>query len=376
MRILITGGAGFIGSNLAKKLIESNHYVRILDNFSLQIHGGNQSLDDKLSGVDLIIGDVRDKSAIAKSLEGIDTVVHLAAETGTGQSMYKFEEYQQTNIAGTLNIIDHLLNKKHSVEKIVVASSRAIYGEGQYFCEEDGMIFPDERSETEMLNGQFEHRCKNSQKFMEPIATPETAKLAPLSFYGLTKQIQEQIVIMYAKVLGISGYALRYQNVYGPGQSLMNPYTGIMAIFSSLGRNNETIKIFEDGKQTRDFVYIDDVIEATISCLSSDKKGVGIYNVGTGKPTSVYQVADMIVKYLNSNSDLKITGEYRLGDIRHNYADLEKAKKELGYTPIIDIEDGLKNFLDWASLQPKSKLNFKTSLDELSDVGLLRKAEK
>ncbi len=376
MRILITGGAGFIGSNLAKKLIESNHYVRILDNFSMQIHGGNQSLDHELSGVDLLIGDVRDKSAIAKSLEGIDTVVHLAAETGTGQSMYKIEEYQQTNISGTLNIIDHLLNKKHSVEKIVVASSRAIYGEGQYFCEEDGMIFPGERSETEMLNRQFEHRCENSQKFMKPIATPETAKLAPLSFYGLTKQIQEQIVIMYAKVLGISGYALRYQNVYGPGQSLMNPYTGIMAIFSSLGRNNETIKIFEDGKQTRDFVYIDDVIEATISCLSSDKKGVDIYNVGTGKPTSVYQVADMIVKYLNSNSDLKITGEYRLGDIRHNYADLEKAKKELGYTPIIDIEDGLKNFLDWASLEPKSKLNFKTSLDELSDVGLLRKAEK
>jgi len=376
MRILITGGAGFIGSNLAKKLIESNHYVRILDNFSMQIPGGNQSLDHELSGVDLLIGDVRDKSAIAKSLEGIDTVVHLAAETGTGQSMYKIEEYQQTNIAGTLNIIDHLLNKKHSVEKIVVASSRAIYGEGQYFCEEDGMIFPGERSETEMLNRQFEHRCENSQKFMKPIATPETAKLAPLSFYGLTKQIQEQIVIMYAKVLGISGYALRYQNVYGPGQSLMNPYTGIMAIFSSLGRNNETIKIFEDGKQTRDFVYIDDVIGATISCLSPDKKGVGIYNVGTGKPTSVYQIAEMIVKYLNSNSDLKITGEYRLGDIRHNYADLEKAEKELGFTPIIDIEDGLKNFLDWASLQPKSNLNFKTSLDELSDVGLLRKSEK
>jgi len=376
MRVLITGGAGFIGSNLAKKLIESNHYVRILDNFSMQIHGGNQSLDHELSGVDLLIGDVRDKSAIAKSLEGIDTVVHLAAETGTGQSMYKIEEYQQTNISGTLNIIDHLLNKKHSVEKIVVASSRAIYGEGQYFCEEDGMIFPGERSETEMLNRQFEHRCENSQKFMKPIATPETAKLAPLSFYGLTKQIQEQIVIMYAKVLGISGYALRYQNVYGPGQSLMNPYTGIMAIFSSLGRNNETIKIFEDGKQTRDFVYIDDVIGATISCLSPDKKGVGIYNVGTGKPTSVYQIAEMIVKYLNSNSDLKITGEYRLGDIRHNYADLEKAEKELGFTPIIDIEDGLKNFLDWASLQPKSNLNFKTSLDELSDVGLLRKSEK
>tara|TARA_B100001559_G_scaffold320892_1_gene334740 strand:+ start:3305 stop:4435 length:1131 start_codon:yes stop_codon:yes gene_type:complete len=376
MRVLITGGAGFIGSNLAKKLIESNHYVRILDNFSMQIHGGNQSLDHELSGVDLLIGDVRDKSAIAKSLEGIDTVVHLAAETGTGQSMYKIEEYQQTNISGTLNIIDHLLNKKHSVEKIVVASSRAIYGEGQYFCEEDGMIFPGERSETEMLNGQFEHRCENSQKFMKPIATPETAELAPLSFYGLTKQIQEQIVIMYAKVLGISGYALRYQNVYGPGQSLMNPYTGIMAIFSTLGRNNETIKIFEDGKQTRDFVYIDDVIGATISCLSPDKKGVGIYNVGTGKPTSVYQIAEMIVKYLNSNSDLKITGEYRLGDIRHNYADLEKAEKELGFTPIIDIEDGLKNFLDWASLQPKSNLNFKTSLDELSDVGLLRKSEK
>lgn len=376
MKILITGGAGFIGSTLAKKLIKQGHDLRILDNFSQQIHGKNQSLDDELSGVDLIIGDVRNKIVIAESLDDIDTIVHLAAETGTGQSMYQIEEYQQTNVNGTLNIINHLLHNKHSVEKIIVASSRAIYGEGQYFCKKHGAIFPNERLETEMSNGQFDHKCKLCDKILEAEATSENANMSPLSFYGMTKQVQEQIITMYAKVLGISGYALRYQNVYGPGQSLMNPYTGIMAIFSTLARNNQTIRIFEDGKQSRDFVYIDDVIEATIKCLSHDKKGVESYNIGTGKPTSVYKVAESIVNNLDSNSKLIISGEYRSGDIRHNYANLEKSSKDLGFFSKINFDDGLKKFLEWASLQPDTNLNFESSLEELSDIGLLRKAKK
>jgi dTDP-L-rhamnose 4-epimerase len=290
--------------------------------------------------------------------------------------MYQIEEYQQTNINGTLNIINHLLHNKHSVEKIIVASSRAIYGEGQYFCKKHGVTFPNERLETEMSNGQFDHKCKLCDKILEAEATSENANMSPLSFYGMTKQVQEQIITMYAKVLGISGYALRYQNVYGPGQSLMNPYTGIMAIFSTLARNNQTIRIFEDGKQSRDFVYIDDVIEATIKCLSPDKKGVESYNVGTGNPTSVYKVAESIVNHLGSNSKLIISGEYRSGDIRHNYANLDKSSKDLGFISKINFDDGLKKFLEWALLQPGTNLNFESSLEELSDIGLLRKAKK
>ena len=376
MKILITGGAGFIGSALAKKLIKEGHELRILDNFSKQIHGMNQSLDDELDPVDLIIGDVRDKNVIAESLDDINAVVHLAAETGTGQSMYQLANYQETNIKGTLNIINHLLHNQHSVEKFIVASSRAIYGEGQYSCKEHGVTFPDERSETEMSNGQFDHKCKLCDRVLRPEATSESAKISPLSFYGITKQVQEQIVIMYAKVLGISGYALRYQNVYGPGQSLMNPYTGIMAIFSTLAKNNQTIRIFEDGKESRDFVYIDDVVKATIKCLSPDKDGVESYNVGSGKSTSVNTVAKSIISNLNSNSELIITGEYRSGDIRHNYANLEKSKKDLGFSSEINFDDGLKRFLAWALQQPNVNLNFESSLGELSDVGLLKKAKK
>ena len=374
MKILITGGAGFIGSNLAKKLIKRGHDLRILDNFSKQIHGNNQSLDSELDGVDLIIGDVRNKSVITQSLDDVNAVVHLAAETGTGQSMYQLEEYQHTNISGTLNIINHLLHNEHSVEKIIVASSRAIYGEGRYSCKKHGVIYPDERSEIEMSNGQFDHKCKLCNRNLEAEATPENARIAPLSFYGITKQVQEQIVTMYAKVLGISGYSLRYQNVYGPGQSLMNPYTGIMAIFSTLARNNQTIRIFEDGNESRDFVYIDDVIDATIKCLSPDRHGIESFNIGSGNPTSVYKVAESIINNLDSNSELIITGEYRSGDIRHNYANLEKSAKDLSFISKTDFNDGLKKFLEWALLQPDTNLNFESSLQELSDIGLLKKS--
>ena len=374
--ILITGGAGFIGSNLAKKLIKRGHDLRILDNFSKQIHGNNQSLDSELDGVDLIIGDVRNKSVITQSLDDVNAVVHLAAETGTGQSMYQLEEYQHTNISGTLNIINHLLHNEHSVEKIIVASSRAIYGEGRYSCKKHGVIYPDERSEIEMSNGQFDHKCKLCNRNLEAEATPENARIAPLSFYGITKQVQEQIVTMYAKVLGISGYSLRYQNVYGPGQSLMNPYTGIMAIFSTLARNNQTIRIFEDGNESRDFVYIDDVIDATIKCLSPDMHGIESFNIGTGNPTSVYKVAESIINNLDSNSELIITGEYRSGDIRHNYANLEKSAKDLSFISKTDFNDGLKKFLEWALLQPDTNLNFESSLQELSDIGLLKKVTR
>ena len=376
MKVLVTGGAGFIGSNLSKRLLMDGYDVRILDIFSKQIHGGNKVLGENLSNAELIIGDINDKKTIASSIQDIDVIVHLAAETGTGQSMYELKSYEETNIKGTLNIIEYLLQNTHSVKKIVVASSRATNGEGAYLCQEHGLVYPKERLHLDMLDAFLEPRCNKCKNFLSPTSTNELAPFNPLSFYALTKQIQEQMILMYSKILGISAFALRYQNVYGPGQSLKNPYTGIMAIFSTLARKGELISIFEDGKESRDFVYIDDVIDATMSCINTEIEGENSYNIGAGKSTSVLEVASNIIDYFGSESDIQITGEFRVGDIRHNYADLTKANQEIGYTPKVKFKDGVEKFLDWASNQPIPELAFRDSIEELDKIGLFKKALK
>jgi len=378
MKVLITGGAGFIGSHLSRRLITEGCSVTILDNFSEQIHGKNASLSVDLvsESIKLIIGDVGNKSIVAKAISDAEVIVHLAAETGTGQSMYEIEKYETTNVIGTLNIIEYLLQNKNSVKKIVVASSRAIYGEGAYLCQEHGVVYPKDRAEIDMLNNEFNPRCTVCNKFIMPCSTSELAPLNPLSYYALTKQMQEQMVLMYSKILGISGIALRYQNVYGPGQSLSNPYTGIMAIFSSLARKSEDIRIFEDGIESRDFVYIDDVIDATYKCISDDIIGVDSFNIGSGDSTSVSEIATQIVNFFDSSSIIKNTGEFRFGDIRHNYADLTKTKKILGFSPKWKFNDGLKCFLDWASSEPVPELNFEKSLKEMADKGLFKRSHQ
>jgi len=376
MKVLITGGAGFIGINLAKELLNKNFEVRILDNFSKQIHGNKTDLGSDLAGAELIVGDVACKKTVASSIEGIETIIHLAAETGTGQSMYEMHKYERTNVTGTLNIIEHLLKKKNSVQKIIVASSRAIYGEGSYLCKEDGLVSPSDRLESDMINGFYEPRCPKCGEFLIPTATKEDSPYNPISYYALTKQIQEQLILMYSKILGISGFALRFQNVYGPHQSLSNPYTGIIAIFSTLARKEKLINIFEDGKESRDFIYIDDAINAISKFIMNKKRGVDSYNIGSGVRTSVIEVAELITDYLNSNSKIVITGDYRVGDIRHNYADIEKIKKEFNFNSKIEFEYGIKNFLDWATREPIPSLKISSSIDELSKVGLLKKSIK
>lgn len=378
MKVLITGGVGFIGSHLSKKLVSDGHKITILDNFSQQVHGNHAFESDDysfLNSVQLVEGDVRNKDVIAKAISDVDAIVHLAAETGTGQSMYEIEKYETTNVLGTLNIIEHLMKNETKVKKVVVASSRAIYGEGAYFCSDHNIVYPKERFEPDMKNNLFEVRCPICRKFILPCATSELAPLNPLSYYALTKQVQEQMVLMYAKIMGISGIALRYQNVYGPGQSLENPYTGIMAIFSSLARKSEDIRIFEDGNESRDFVYIDDVVDITAKCVENYDNLVDSFNIGSGCSTSVNQIATEIVKFFDCSSVLKITGEYRLGDIRHNFADLTKASEIINYSPKCSFDDGLKSFLNWSIGQPIPKLFFEKSLIELSENGLFRKSK-
>jgi dTDP-L-rhamnose 4-epimerase len=374
-KVLITGGAGFIGSNVARILVKEGFEITILDNFLPQIHGDKNELSDDLNGqVKLIVGDVADKSVLYTALEGQDAVIHYAAETGTGQSMYAVSHYTNVNIQATANLCDYIINENHQIKSVIVASSRSIYGEGKYNSPEYGTIYPNSRT-FQNVKESFEVCCPKSGKHnLEVEATDESSKIHPSSFYGITKQVQEQMIILATQLKNINGYALRYQNVYGPGQSLKNPYTGILSIFTRLALQNEEINIFEDGLESRDFVHIQDVVAATISCLKLEKKGQHILNVGSGVPVNVLEVAQEIVSYLKSNSQIKISGAFREGDIRHNYADLKLIREVIGFEPIWSFKEGLHSFIDWALLQndiPKDITDYKKSLLELEVKGLL-----
>ena len=374
-KVLITGGAGFIGSHVAKILIKEGYEITILDNFLPQIHGDKNNLSEELEGrVKLIIGDVADKSVLYAALQGQDAVIHYAAETGTGQSMYAVSHYTHVNIQATANLCDYIINEVHQIKSVIVASSRSIYGEGKYNSPEYGTVYPKSRTFNNIKES-YEVCCPKTGKYnLEVEATDESSKIHPSSFYGITKQVQEQMIILAAQLKSINGFALRYQNVYGPGQSLKNPYTGILSIFTRLALQNEEINIFEDGLESRDFVYIEDVVSATISCLKLEKKGQHILNVGSGIPISVLEVAQEIVSYLKSESKIKISGTFREGDIRHNFADLNRINEVIDFRPEWTFKRGLHSFIDWALLQndiPKDTSDYKKSLIELEEKGLL-----
>lgn len=374
MNVLITGGAGFIGTHLTRHLLQLGHEVTVLDNFSPQIHAGKTQLaPDVRAHVRLMVGDVADPQALGPALETADSIVHLAAETGTGQSMYEVSRYERTNLGGTA-LIYELLTKSQArkVERIVVASSRAIYGEGAYRCEEHGLVYPFPRTSDEKRSGHFDLVCPVCDGACTMAPTPETAPLQPTSFYGLTKQVQEQTVLLFGKVLGIPSFALRYQNVYGPGQSLHNPYTGILAIFSNLARAGQLMQIFEDGLESRDFVYVEDVVRATVACLSSDVTGYETVNVGANEKVSVLTVANEINAFFGNRSEIKVTGAFREGDIRHGMADLTKARALLGYEPQWSFSDGLRIFLSWAMTNELPENHYEQSLIEMKQRGLLR----
>jgi dTDP-L-rhamnose 4-epimerase len=370
--VLITGGAGFIGSRVARSLLSAGHEVSILDNFSPQIHGDNAGLPADLRDcVQLFRGDVRDVSLCQRALEGQQVLVHLAAETGTGQSMYRVRHYTDVNIGATASLMELLLTGKYPVRSVVVASSRAIYGEGAARCPEHGVVYPNARSKEAMEAGDFEPKCPCCGHATTAVPTPEDAPFRPSSLYGLTKQVQEQMVLMYAATLGINGFALRYQNVYGPGQSLKNPYTGILAIFSNLARANEPIYIFEDGQESRDFVYVDDVVEATLRCVEAPAQKPVALNVGTGLPVTVAEVVTATLTYFSSSSKVAVTGAFREGDIRHNFASVERLRATLGFVPGWRFEDGLRKFLAWAGGQRLEERNYEQSLAEMRAKGLM-----
>jgi dTDP-L-rhamnose 4-epimerase len=373
MRVLITGGAGFIGSHLTRRAIAHGCDVTVLDNFNPQVHQSADLPADIADRINLLVGDITDMEVVRKSLAGQEVVVHLAAETGTGQSMYSVGQYERVNGLGTANLLDCLVNDRcRSVSKIVVASSRAIYGEGKYHCATHGVVYPGERLPEAMENGQFEPTCPICIAPCSPLPTDESAPVSPSSYYGLTKYVQERGVFLCARAMGISSFALRFQNVFGPGQSLSNPYTGILAVFSNLARENKPINIFEDGRESRDFVFVADAVDAIWRCIDPSRTGNDVYNVGTGIATSVAEVASRVKAILCSTSELRVSGAFRKGDIRHSIADVSKSEDKLGFEPKWEFGRGLEQFLDWSREREVENSGYEKSLEELRIRGLMR----
>ena len=333
-----------------------------------------------------------------KALDGQECVVHLAAETGTGQSMYEIKKYVDTNIGGTALLLDILTNEKNAIKKVIVAESRAIYGEGRYYSKESNQYYyPGERTDVDMSNGDFEVKVNGinssslqlvsttEDSLIHPtsvygitkqvqglVATTEDSLIHPTSVYGVTKQVQGQLVHLICSKIGKQSVSFRYQNVYGPGQSLSNPYTGILSIFSTRIKNGHEINIFEDGKESRDFVYIEDVVDATILGIEKDEANGHAFNVGSGVPIDVLTVAQSLIKQYGIQVPIRISGNFRLGDIRHNYADISLAQRLLGYAPKWTFDAGIKEFCDWVNKQELQKDKYEESIFEMKEKGLYK----
>ncbi|MFA7617210.1 MAG: NAD-dependent epimerase/dehydratase family protein [Moheibacter sp.] len=377
-KILISGGAGFIGSSLALRLIELGHSVRVLDNLSAQIHGNDAEKFSPLyllikDKVEFIKGDVTNRSDWEKAIEGTDVIVHLAAETGTGQSMYRIEKYSHVNSDGTALMYDVLVNRPNAVKKVVLASSRAVYGEGKYEHPDLGIVYPKSRNPKDMEAGIFD-LIGDDRKILKPLPTDEDSKISPASVYAVTKFNQEQLTETVCDSVGIDYVILRYQNVYGAGQSMKNPYTGILSVFSTQIISGKKINVFEDGLPSRDFVEVSDVVDATVRSVFSEKANRNIINVGTGKPTTVIDVAEALMNAFGKRTELEISGDFRIGDIRYNVADLNKMKLLLGFEPKIGFEDGIKKYADWAVRQELGENLYEQSLREMNEKGLFRRS--
>jgi dTDP-L-rhamnose 4-epimerase len=356
--ILITGGAGFIGSHLSDQLLARGYRVRALDCLSPQVHGPGHLRPAYLHPeVELQVGDVRDRAAVDRALEGIDGVFHLAAAVGVGQSMYEVEHYVSTNAVGTAVLMEAVAGT--GVERLVVASSMSIYGEGLY-RDPDGRLLPRVRRTREaMAAGRWEPLDEQGRELW-PVPTPEDKTPDLASVYALTKYDQERLCLMLAEAQGIPAVALRFFNAYGPRQALSNPYTGVLAIFASRLLNDRPPLVFEDGRQRRDFVSVHDVAHACV--LAYETAGVAgrTFNVGSGRPLDVLQVARAMARVLERDIEPEVVGKYRVGDIRHCFADVTAAAQGLGYEPRISFDDGLRELAEW--------LADKTAEDKVSDA--------
>lgn len=349
MKILVTGGAGFIGSWLVDSLIAAGHEVIVIDNLSPQIHGALPQPNApwlKNKSIEFIRADVRNQNIMDNALSRVEAVVHLAAETGTGQSMYQIAHYYDVNQQATAALFEAIGTRHRHIRRVILSSSRSIYGEGAYRLG-DKLFVPAPRDTSRMKSGDFEP-CGPCGEALELVATPEDVTPRPASVYAATKLANETLGNIFAEAYGTSVIALRFQNVYGERQSLRNPYTGILSIFSNRMRQGLPINIFEDGRESRDFVHVSDVVRAICLSLESPLEGFAAVNIGSGHQTTVYEVASLLRQLLGSESLLQVTGDFRVGDIRHCYADLTKARTLLDFEPAVDITTGMEWFVNWA----------------------------
>jgi dTDP-L-rhamnose 4-epimerase len=348
--ILITGGAGFVGSHLADELLAHGYRVRVLDNLTAQVHGKGASVPDYLnSEVECMRGDVRDRDAVRRALAGVDAVYHFAATVGVGQSMYEIERYTDVNNRGTAVLLEEIL--KRPVERLIVASSMSLYGEGLYRTAEGNNCTPPERGVPQLRAGHWELYGEDGS-LLEPTPTPETKTASPASVYALSKYDQERMCLLFGRAYDVPVVALRFFNIYGPRQALSNPYTGVLAIFSACYLNNQPPLIFEDGRQRRDFVSVYDVANACRLALEVPQAADQVFNIGSGNAYTVAGIAERLATQLDKHElEPKITGRYRSGDIRHCFADISRAREVLGYAPRISLEDGLAELVEWLQTQ-------------------------
>ena len=370
-RILVTGGAGFVGSHLVDALLADGHEVRILDSIEPQVHGANRQIPSYVSPhAELIVGSVLDPVAVAKALDGIDILFHQAAQVGVGQSMYDVRRYVMENTGGAAVLLEEVLTRRERLRKMVVASSMSIYGEGSYRTAVGEVRYPRLRTRKALERGQWEMVEPESGEELTPIPTAETKPLAPTSVYAVTKRDHEELFLSVGYAYGIPTVALRYFNIYGDRQSLSNPYTGVAAIFSSRLMNDNPPVIFEDGTQSRDFVHVSDIVRANVLAMEKDAADYEVLNVGSGTSTNIRQVAETLAEHLGrADIEGRITGTFREGDIRHCYADITKIRTLLGYEPTVTFHDGMKELVSWVKDQTPVDM-FEQAHKELSSRGL------
>jgi len=348
MNVLVTGGAGFIGSYIVDRLVYDGHLVRIYDNLEPQVHHG--SVPDYLNrDAEFVRADICDEESLDKALEGIDVVFHKAAMVGVGQSMYQPLKYTRVNTLGGATLLDLIVNKhRDHVRKVIVAASMSEYGEGLYQCPEHGALKPELRTDAQLEAHRWNLSCPDCGKTLMPLPTPENTPLACSSIYALNKRDHEDYFLNIGKAFGVPTVALRYFNVYGPRQSLSNPYTGVAAIFISRLKADRNPVIFEDGEQSRDFVSVHDIADVNVAVMNDARADYDVFNIGSGQKITIGELAELIISTYGSSAKVEVTNQFRKGDIRHCFADISKVEARIGWKPRADRTQALRELIDWS----------------------------
>jgi dTDP-L-rhamnose 4-epimerase len=383
-KVLVIGGAGFIGSHTADALLRDGYDVRIADNLDPQVHPSGTLPAYLARKVEFVLCDVRDRERLRKAVDGIRALFYLAGAVGVGDSMYRVQHYAEANLLGAANLLDILANEKHSIEKIVLSSSVTVYGEGKYRCLEHDIVFPKERTSHQFRSTSWDPPCpvrsggRQCHAALEALPTDEEKPLFPMSVYAITKRSQEELFLNVCASYGVAATILRYFNVFGTRQSLSNPYTGVAKIFATALKTGSAPIIYEDGRQTRDFVNVHDVVEANLLALKKPEADGEIFNVGTGRGTSILELAATLSKLLGYLGELNPSNRYRSGDVRHCYADISKIRTRLGFEPRRIFPAGLEDVIQWTSAgsDPDTTKRAEAQLDEHGLISLIRRERR